>query len=740
MKRRLISFKGLGLGALISAALLTAYPVPAVDGIGLFELDGNTAENGAVAGDDWDTLYGGGGSPIAFTGVLADPSPETIYWKGGSKDIYDVNNWWYKDGGVPDKDDITNAYAAAYINPVDSGPHKKGDLIIYFGLDRYDNSGDAFAGFWFFQNKISKNGASQFDGVHVKMSAAGPGDLLVLVEYPQASGAMPVIKAYEWDPDDYDGDGNLDSDGHSIGPLDQIYTSEMGGNALCDGTDNKLACAITNLDPIPNPPWDYTPKGGLSTSDMPYETFFEGGINVTQLLGSTPCLSSFLAETRSSRSETATLKDFVIGDFDVCSINVSKDCKATINEAGDKVSVTFYGNASNTGGLALDMKLSDSQPGAVIDKVCFDDWDEGNSAPGSDGICTAGDSTPGSLSGLGTATASFNLGAQQTARFEGHYDVSGPLSSLDFSDTIVLKAYDQYGAELLSDNATANCTATGNAAISAAKACEAFLDNGDTFRAEITGHATNTGNIKLVNVNLTDSVLNPSLFTVVYDSNKDGVVDTGEPPFTGTLLPGEQLAFKYTLTSTTQTSHTDTITAHGTNAFDSNDTVDSAPATASCSLALNPDLSITKVCDSSLGGGTGVILSAENDIVLVKVGNIITVTNTGNEALSPVVVSDAEVQDLVYDSGENTFSCTSKTASADAKCTGSLGLGKSVTFKQQYKPDGLSIIGALTNPGSVLFSNTASALAKGKLSGTDVNNGVAKTATASCPLCPDNTN
>src|SRR5262249_22718400 len=49
--------------------------------------------------------------------------------------------------------------------------------------------------------------------------------------------------------------------------------------------------------------------------------FLEEGVNLTALgLGS--CFSNFLAETRSSQSPTATLSDFVIGNFNTCTLNL----------------------------------------------------------------------------------------------------------------------------------------------------------------------------------------------------------------------------------------------------------------------------------------------------------------------------------------------------------------------------------------------------------------------------------
>lgn len=89
--------------------------------------------------------------------------------------------------------------------------------------------------------------------------------------------------------------------------------------------------------------------------NFPYETFFEGGINITELVGGPACFSSFMAESRSSSSFTASLKDFVLSDFDVCAIGVSKTCDvvqlADSNDPTDKFFVVdFQGSVTNTGG------------------------------------------------------------------------------------------------------------------------------------------------------------------------------------------------------------------------------------------------------------------------------------------------------------------------------------------------------------------------------------------------------
>ena len=153
-------------------------PVFAADELGLFELEGEAYDNfdgfviAPIPGDDWETLCnpdftpGGtcandGGSPEVFTGIEIDPDGESIFSGGGSKDEHDIPDWEHKNGSVSQKSDITHAFAAAYLNTINTGPdadgeeHENGDLILYFGADRFDNEGNTFLGFWFFLNKIT---------------------------------------------------------------------------------------------------------------------------------------------------------------------------------------------------------------------------------------------------------------------------------------------------------------------------------------------------------------------------------------------------------------------------------------------------------------------------------------------------------------------------------------------------------------------------------------------------------
>lgn len=298
----------------------------AVHETGLFELEGNAEQDASPPPpEDWETLYDNGnntgGDSETFTDIKADPAPNSIF-DGGKKDIQDVDNWSGKDGSVPDKDDITNAYAASYTctQAADlAGKCDEGDLIIYFGADRVSNVGDAFLGFWFFKQDVRYDPSTgDFSGNHED------GDTLVLVNFPQATNAVPEIKVVEWHAACTKADNNDPQPGDCAAKNLLL----VANGAVCNGggaADD--ACAITN-DATVDAPWPYSSKNEdpAHPEDFPFETFYEGGINITRLIGSEACFASFLAESRSSSSYTASLKDFVSASFPVCAMELSKAC------------------------------------------------------------------------------------------------------------------------------------------------------------------------------------------------------------------------------------------------------------------------------------------------------------------------------------------------------------------------------------------------------------------------------
>lgn len=266
-------------------------PLPAPCG------NADTQDDPAGGADDWANVYksftglGSAGPDDAFARTfITDPvsaAENSYYTGGGSKDVNDIPQWSYATANdpVPDKDDIANAFAAAYR---DADNH----TVFYFGMDRYDNNGDAEAGFWFFKSPVSLGANGKFTGVHTV------GDVLVLANW---GGSNPVgeITVYHWV-----GGKN---------PLVLDFDSLAADCATADTNDN--ICATVNRE-NDDPEWPFLDKSG-STVIRPLE-LFEAGIDLNAVLGQESCFSTFLASTRSSHSTTAQLKDFALGSFEQC--------------------------------------------------------------------------------------------------------------------------------------------------------------------------------------------------------------------------------------------------------------------------------------------------------------------------------------------------------------------------------------------------------------------------------------
>lgn len=283
------------LRALLAFALLASLQAvaqrgaDAAHGVGLFELDGNAMAEAALPGEDWDAVT------VATAQHVTDAPKASIFTTGGSKDDLNTTSWRHKDGNVPDKDDLLDAFAARYEHPV------TGDAYMYFGADRYASNGDAQVGFWFMQGKVGP----QPDGT---FGTAGHeiGDVLVLSNFSNG-GTQPNIAVYKWDPT-----SPLAINGTLVELLASVQLNCSGALGI------HPACAVVNTSVIDSP-WPFAPKNAPANKFQP-GMFFEGGINLSDPvfgLGDV-CFSSFLAETRSSTSVDATLKDFVAGNLDVC--------------------------------------------------------------------------------------------------------------------------------------------------------------------------------------------------------------------------------------------------------------------------------------------------------------------------------------------------------------------------------------------------------------------------------------
>lgn len=288
----------------VIGTVVLAFPASASDAVQSFELDANVL-NGASPGDDWNAVVPTDRSSTdivsSFVRDGENPPADTSYFTGGgSKDLNDVPAWAWTTGDVaPDKNEITNAYAVAYRATVDTTRNDVGDLLVYFGLDRYANNGDAQVGFWFFRSAVGLKTDGTFSGAH------RTGDVLVLSHFTQG-GSVSDVKVYAWV-----------GSGGSDGALDL----KVSAKSCAAAGANDPACAIVNQSNTPAA-WTYIPKAG-SANVFPSGSFYEGGLNVTRLVPGVTCFKSFMAETRSSQSVTAQLKDLVLGPFDTCPVTTS---------------------------------------------------------------------------------------------------------------------------------------------------------------------------------------------------------------------------------------------------------------------------------------------------------------------------------------------------------------------------------------------------------------------------------
>jgi hypothetical protein len=318
----------------LMASIILGGQAFAVHDLDLFELDRNATDAPATPGDDWGTLSGGGGSAEGFTGVLPDVGADggTQFQGGGSKDDLDITQWLWKLGEPLDKDDITNAYAAAYVNTKDKGDSNIGDLIIYYGLDRFSSNGSAQVGFWFLQDPTfgltdtPSGGGFTFSGAHTN------NDILVQSNFSQG-GVIDRISVFKW----------------LNGALVPVLTAADCLGPPASPADD-AACGTVNRSPTAAP-WPYTPKANEGPpGTFLTGAFFEGGLNISRLVPDAGCFTGFLGETRTSTPFDARLKDFVTGNFDLCQIDVTKTGD-TLSKVGDDANYTV--TIENNGALTL---------------------------------------------------------------------------------------------------------------------------------------------------------------------------------------------------------------------------------------------------------------------------------------------------------------------------------------------------------------------------------------------------
>jgi hypothetical protein len=327
---------------------LEARVTPSV--LSTFELDGNTTTGAlgtlgsATGSHDWDQIYAdsnaapppvSGARASAFVTDPVNSNTDNIFTGGGSKDISGIQEgpWLYTSSKPQGKDDITHAYAAGYTDP------DTGHLILYAGVDRYDNSGDSTVGVWLYRNPVSENPGVTQNGGHPFIGTHTDGDILLLSDFT-VGGSVSLIKVFRWTGDDTTG---------SLVALNN-------GNPI-----NEDTFAIVNSRPV-SVPWSFTNKSG-QTSPAAGE-FLEEGVDLTAL-GLEANFSAFLTETRSSQSPSATLSDFVVGSLPLSTARVSATPFSTRSAVGQ--SVRYPLTVTNTGSGTLYLQdVTDTLLGNIV--------------------------------------------------------------------------------------------------------------------------------------------------------------------------------------------------------------------------------------------------------------------------------------------------------------------------------------------------------------------------------------
>jgi hypothetical protein len=332
---------------------------------GHMELDGNVVHNTTT---DWADLFTAGTDttppapvsslPAGFAAAtfsrdfIPGSTKDNSTYTTGSKDTLDINPGWQcsSSNNVGDKVDMLNTYAVIFQNPAVTNP----DLVLLFGMERASNNGSGDVGFWLLQDRSvacdATNGTTTFTGHHVD------GDVLLVSEFT-TGGAISTIKVFVWQ-----GTANP---ANPLALKADLSTPEPNcGNAAPPAST--IACAIVN-SATDNPPaglistpWLTQPASQTLPKPLPAgftaghtlaaSEFYEGALNITAVLGGTapaPCFATFVPDTRSSPSTTATLFDFTVASFASCPTRIVTET----NPSSATIPATLNDKATLSGGI-----------------------------------------------------------------------------------------------------------------------------------------------------------------------------------------------------------------------------------------------------------------------------------------------------------------------------------------------------------------------------------------------------
>ncbi len=466
--------------------------------------------------DNWDLLNGtgiAGANPFGAAGhssarsFINGESNSEVFIGGGSKDPIDTTSWSCTSKSSPDKDTLTNGYAAAYSAP-------SGDLVTIFGAERFSVNGDANIGIWFFQKSVICNPTTgKFSGSHTT------GDVFVLSAFT-TGGTTPTISVYEWDPACTSAVRNPAPGQCADSNLRVLFSAA----SLCDNggsLSGQAACAITNTNTIPVT-WPYPTAASTTPSNVPTQAFFEGGADVSFLLQKKVCFTTFLEETRSSQSTSAVLKDFIGGAFPVCHVSVNKTMSCDSFNANGSFNYSYAGNVINDGvGELFNVKVTDTPAG-------------GSAVTYSCGILLAGASKA-----FPSADCPGPGGSTNTVTTSAHPDTNVANVTADTSSDASTPPVTNTTGSVTSTDATAT-SCSPRPGLMVTKSCvTAFQLTGSAIevRVDYIGDVKNTGQLNLNTVKVTDDADSKTYGPFNLSPNQSICYTNGQTEATGTGCP-----------------------------------------------------------------------------------------------------------------------------------------------------------------------------------------------------------
>jgi hypothetical protein len=94
--------------------------------------------------------------------------------------------------------------------------------------------------------------------------------------------------------------------------------------------------------------------------------FFEAQVNLTAE-GLQACFNKFVPNTRQSAAVTATVFDYMVGDFNVCGFSAEKTCTdAAVSTGGTQIDYEFKVKATNTGIAPLNVSVTEQTTGCSV--------------------------------------------------------------------------------------------------------------------------------------------------------------------------------------------------------------------------------------------------------------------------------------------------------------------------------------------------------------------------------------